>query len=159
MKSLTAGETCKNTYITQNCSVPADVLAPLGHLQTWIWQCMPPVHVQIHCSNVTMGTMASPITSLAIVYSTFYSGTDQRKHQSSAPLAFVREIRRSPVNSPHKWLVTCKCGNKYKYLTFPRYLEGNGNPSPWMAYLYDINPVYWLQSRSLECLYPNIPFG
>ena len=36
-----------------------------------------------------MGTMASQITSLTIVYSTVYSGADQRKHQSSASLAFV----------------------------------------------------------------------
>ena len=36
-----------------------------------------------------MGATASQITSLAIVYSTVYSGTDQRKHQSSAWLAFV----------------------------------------------------------------------
>ena len=35
-----------------------------------------------------MGAMASQITSLTIVYSTVYSGADQRKHQSSAPLAF-----------------------------------------------------------------------
>ena len=32
---------------------------------------------------------------------TFIQGADQRKHQSSASLAFVREILRSPVNSPH----------------------------------------------------------
>ena len=31
-----------------------------------------------------MGAMASLITSLTIVYSTVYSGADQRKHQSSA---------------------------------------------------------------------------
>ena len=36
-----------------------------------------------------MGTMASQITSLTIVYSTVYSDADQRKHQSSASLAFV----------------------------------------------------------------------
>ena len=35
-----------------------------------------------------MGAMASQITSLMIVYSTVHSGTDQRKHQSSASLAF-----------------------------------------------------------------------
>ena len=52
--------------------------------------------------------MASQITSLAIVYSTVYSGADQRKHQSSASLAFVRGIHRWPVNSPHKWPVTRK---------------------------------------------------
>ena len=49
-----------------------------------------------------MSAMASQITSLAIVYSTVYSGTDERKHQSSASLAFVRGIHWRLVNSPHK---------------------------------------------------------
>ena len=53
-----------------------------------------------------MGAMASQITSITIVYSTFYSGADQSKHQSSASLAFVWGIHRGPVNSPHKWPVT-----------------------------------------------------
>ena len=55
-----------------------------------------------------MGTIASQITSLIIVYSTVYSGADQSKHQSSASLALVRGIHRGPVNSPHKWPVTRK---------------------------------------------------
>ena len=55
-----------------------------------------------HYGDVIMGTIASQITSFAIVYSTVYSGADQRKHQSSASLAFVRGIHRIPVNSPHK---------------------------------------------------------
>ena len=55
-----------------------------------------------------MTSMASQITSLAIFCSTVYSGADQRKHQSSASLAFVRGIHRGPVNSPHKWPVTRK---------------------------------------------------
>ena len=55
-----------------------------------------------------MGAMASQITSLTIVYPTFYSGADYRKHQSSASLAFVRGIHRWPVNSPHKEPVTRK---------------------------------------------------
>ena len=42
-----------------------------------------------------MGAMASQITSLTIVYSTVYSGADQRKHQSSASLAFVTGIHRA----------------------------------------------------------------
>ena len=50
-----------------------------------------------------MGVMASQITSLTIVYSTVYSGTALRQHQSSASLAFVRRIHRGRVNSPHKW--------------------------------------------------------
>ena len=38
--------------------------------------------------------MASQITSLTVVYSTVYSDADQRKHQSSASLAFVWGIHR-----------------------------------------------------------------
>ena len=51
-----------------------------------------------------MSVMASQITSLMIVYSTVYSRRRfwQRKDQSSASLAFVRRIRRWPVNSPHR---------------------------------------------------------
>ena len=37
-----------------------------------------------------------------MVYSTVYSGADQRKHQRSASLAFVRGFRWWPGNSPHK---------------------------------------------------------
>ena len=55
-----------------------------------------------------MSMMASQITSLTIVYPTVYRGTDQRKHQSSASLAFPRGFHRWPVKSPHKWPVTRK---------------------------------------------------
>ena len=55
-----------------------------------------------------MSAMASQITSLTIVYSTVYSGAYQRKHQSSASLAFLQGIHRWPVNSPHKGPVTRK---------------------------------------------------
>ena len=57
-------------------------------------------------NDVATDSMASQITSLTIVYSAVYSGADQRKHQSSASLAFVRGIHRWPMNSPHKWPVT-----------------------------------------------------
>ena len=67
-----------------------------------------PGNRHIHYCDVIMGTMASQITSITIVYSTVYSGTDQRKHQSSASLAFVWGNHRWPVNSPHKWPVTRK---------------------------------------------------
>ena len=59
-------------------------------------------------NDVIMRTMASQITSLRIVYSTVYSDADQRKHQSSASLAFVWGIHREPANSPYKWPVTRK---------------------------------------------------
>ena len=61
-----------------------------------------------HYSAVLMGAIASQITSLTIVYSTVYSGADQRKQQSSASLAFVWGVHRWPVNSAHKWPVTRK---------------------------------------------------
>ena len=47
-----------------------------------------------HYSDVIMTTIASLITSLAVVYSAVYSDADQRKHQSSASLAFVWGIHR-----------------------------------------------------------------
>ena len=47
-----------------------------------------------HYIDVIMTTMASQITSLTVVYSTIYSDADQRKHQSSASLAFVWGIHR-----------------------------------------------------------------
>ena len=63
---------------------------------------------KVHYNDVIMGSMASQITSLTIVYSAICSGLDRRKHQSSASLASVRGIHRGPVNSPHKWPVTRK---------------------------------------------------
>ena len=53
-----------------------------------------------HYNDVIMSIMASEVTSLTIVYSTFYSGVDQRKHQTSASLAFLRGIQRNRWN-PH----------------------------------------------------------
>ena len=62
----------------------------------------------IHYDDVIMTMLASQITSLPVVCSIVYSDVNQRKHQSSASLAFVREIHRGPVNFPHKWPVTRK---------------------------------------------------
>ena len=61
--------------------------------------------------------MASQITSLTIVNSTVYLGADQRKHQSSATLAFVRGIHRGPAN-----LMTSSCSS--------RVCDGRGLSSP-----------------------------
>ena len=61
-----------------------------------------------HYNDVIMSSLASQITSPTIVYSTVYSGADQRKHQSSASRSFVRGIHRWPVNSPHKGPVARK---------------------------------------------------
>ena len=45
--------------------------------------------LKCHYIDVIMTTMASQITILTVVYWIVYSGVDQRKHQSSASLAFV----------------------------------------------------------------------
>ena len=80
----------------------------------------------VHYIDITMSTMASQITSLTVVYSTVYSDADQRKHQSSASLAFVWGIhrdRRIPrtkgqlrgkcfhlmtSSCPHAWSIFCQ---------------------------------------------------
>ena len=69
-------------------------------------------HITMHQSAIFglhySDTMASQISGVSIVCSTVCSGIDQRKHQSSASLAFVRGIYQWPVNSPHKRPVTWK---------------------------------------------------
>ena len=71
-----------------------------------LWRLGAFLEERTHYNDVIMGTIASQITSLSIVYSIVYSDADQRKHQSSTSLTFVRGIHRGPVNSPHKWPVT-----------------------------------------------------
>ena len=88
-----------------------NLVSPVDTLMVSAWA--PHEDIQVndahtHHTDVTISTMASQVTSLTIVYSTVYSGADQRKLQSSASLAFVRGIHRWPVNSPHKGPVTRK---------------------------------------------------
>ena len=61
---------------------------------------------QGHYSDVIMSAMASQITGVSFLYSIVSSGVDQRKHQRSASLAFVRGIHWWPVNSPLRGPVT-----------------------------------------------------
>ena len=83
-------------------------LCEINDLSDWEVSSCDNVFVMPHYNDVIMSAMVSQITSITIVYSTLYSGADQRKHQSSASLAFVRGIHRWPVNSPHKGHVTRK---------------------------------------------------
>ena len=75
---------------------------------TYFWFVIAPHLPGTNEYDVILGAIASQITNLTIVFSTVYLDTDQRNHQSSASLAFLRGIHRSPVNSPHKWPVTRK---------------------------------------------------
>ena len=77
-------------------------------LQTAFWNAFYWLKIWTFHSKFIIGAKASPITSLTIVNSTVHSGADQRKHQNSASLAFVRGIHQWLVNSPHKWPVARK---------------------------------------------------
>ena len=88
-----------------------------------------------------MGSIASQITSLTIVYSTFYSDADHRKHHSSASLAFVRGFHRGPVNSPHKWPVTRKT---FPFDAVTMYIEQIIDPSDAEAESFWEKSIPWL---------------
>ena len=79
-----------------------------------------------------MTTMASQITSLTVVYSTVYSDADQRKHQSSASLAFVWGIHRD------RWIPRTKGqlrGKGFHLMTSSWY---NWGAIPWRV---QVNPI------------------
>ena len=94
-----------------NYCYPAVFVSKLWHKHSLYW-CLfyicAIITTYFHYNVVIMSAMVSQTTSFMIVYSTVYSGTDQRKHQSSASLAFVRGIHWWLVNSPHKGPVTQK---------------------------------------------------
>ena len=81
---------CLNAYV-----------ATIGNMYKWIAR----IH---HYRDVITSAMASQITGVSIVCSVVCSGANQRKHQSSASLTFVREIHWWPVNSLHEGPVTRK---------------------------------------------------
>ena len=68
------------------------ILSLLGN--GFSWSHCPTSDLMQFISDVIMNEMASQIIGLSIVFSTCCTGTDQRKHQSSASLAFVRGIYR-----------------------------------------------------------------
>ena len=61
-----------------------------------------PLESEFFCpcsSSITVTSWMSAVTGLLIVCSTVSSGADKKKHQSSAPSAFVSGVHRWPVNS------------------------------------------------------------
>ena len=106
---------------------------------------------QVQYNDVTMSTMAPQITSLTIVYSIGYSGTDQRKHQSSASLAFVRGIGKTPVRII-LWCPSTKMFIKACFLIQP--VEQEGGCQKYCIYLCSkvfINHFYQIKA-SPGCL-------
>ena len=98
-------------------------------------------HPEEHCAgnngnymkshDIIMGAMTPQITGVSIVYSTVCSGAYQRKHQSSASLAFERGIHRSSVNSPHKGPVTENVSIWWRH--------HDGIASAWLAFVRAIH--------------------
>ena len=93
---------CSIKWYEKNCVVtwygPPDIPRWVSGRQGW-----PQVTEACcyHYVDAIMSAMASQITSLTIVYSTVHSSAE-RKHQSSASLAYVKGIHRWPMNSQHK---------------------------------------------------------
>ena len=103
----------------------------------------------LHYGDVIMTTIASQITSLTVVYSSVYSGADQRKHQSSASLAFVQGIHRDRwiprtkgqlrgnvddviMRIPWRWmLVTWRRKGISGHRTFPRNIPVLASEALW----------------------------
>ena len=105
-----------------------------------------------------MTAIASQITSLTIVYSSVYSGADQRKHQSSASLAFVRGLHRWPVTGQSPAQMASNAINHlsiylsiYQSIKFGR----NGSGTKHLVFIAGHPSKYW--PRSLVLNQPTVP--
>ena len=81
------------------------LMASSSHYQSWYRQAFLCFSLE-HYNDVIISAMASQITSLTIVYSTVYSGNDERK--TSKLRVTGPCVGNSPVNSPHKEPITRK---------------------------------------------------
>ena len=82
-----------------------------------------------HYNDVIMTKIASQITSLTVVYSTVYWEADQRKHQSSASLAFVWGIHRDRWIPRTKGQLRGKC---FHLMTSSCYIATTSHRAQWV---------------------------
>ena len=107
--------------------------------------------------------VASQITSVSRVYLTVCSGADQRKHQSSTPLSFVREF------TSDLWIPAQMASNAEKVAIWWRHQEtvvlttvGKGKSMAWiigfMYYIVSLSGVWdnWQIVVSSYRLSPNL---
>ena len=102
----------------------------------------------LHYSDVIMGAMASPITSLTIVYSTVYSGADKRKHQSPGGGDFPAQRASNAENDSIRWrhqriyTVAVGCTQNQQWLL--KY----SSECPWMflQYMANIYVMLWIMN-------------
>ena len=72
-------------------------------VNTWWWQI--DIHrwySLVHYNDIIMSAVRLKSPASRLFTQPFIQCANQRKHQSSASLAFVQGIHRWPVNSPHK---------------------------------------------------------
>ena len=84
---------CKSLWLRYSFTLALQMTSSFVLLSQWIHCTVALLLLCIRMNrygDVVIGTIASQITSLMIVYSTIYSDADQRKYQSSASLAFVQ---------------------------------------------------------------------
>ena len=127
-----------------------------------LWPYTTDIHKNpLYCNHVILSAMASQITSVSIIYSTVFSGADQRSHQSSASLA-----------SGHRWIPHTK--GQYRGKCFHLMMSSceNGNlpshegkscsPHTWSAKLFHVfflrtclgfQQHHSIASNSSGCLY------
>ena len=102
-----------------------------------------------------MGTIASQIISLTIVYPTVYSDADQRKHQSSASLAFVWGIHRD------RWIPRTKGQLRGKMFPFDDVIMRFIRPVQFFAF-WIVNSMTWSQWQLIYqhgiCKFINLRF-
>ena len=96
-----------------------------------------------HYDDVIMGEIASQIISLTIVYSIVYSDADQRKHQSSASLAFVWGI--------HPWIPSTKGQLRGKF--FQLMMSSSVTctiRNKFLWYVYNKNTMIFIKKKHLN---------
>ena len=103
-----------------------------------------------HYIDVIMSAMTCQITTLTVVYSTVYSDTDQRKHHSSASLAFVWGIHRDRWIPHTKGQSRGKCfhlmTSSWDIIFFSK-RSLNGNVIRVIDYVYKSIPLSGMRSR------------
>ena len=102
----------------------------------------------LHYNDVIMSTMASQITSLTFVYSTVYSGADQRKHRSSAVTGLC-EVN-SPVTSDFPAQRASNAEKSFHFMT-----------SSWLDAYSNIHPLacWWRPGNGVCCKLKQQPYS
>ena len=100
--------------------------------------------VPTHYTDVIISAKTSQITGVSMVCSAVCSGADQRKHQSSATLAFVRGI--------HRWFPSQRASNAENVFIWWRHHARNTSPQrlKYGKYLQVRRTSYFWALRSVQ---------